>query len=465
MNAWGGRGVLALVAAWLVISLALAAAHLYVGHLLELGLLADLLTHATVLFAGGVVAIVAIAIWRRRAQRAEARRREVESHLRRAERLEAVGTLAGGIAHDFNNALFVITGYTEMALEHAAPGSTLRSDLEEVLASARRSRDLVRQLLAFARGSSGERVALQAGSVIKEVVKLMRAGLPPSIELVSTVDDGGLRVYAQPTEVHQIATHLCTNAAQAMEAGGGRIEVDLRAVEIGPQGNAVALAPGEYLRLTVSDTGPGIERSLLERVFEPFFTTRAPGAGTGMGLSVVHGIAARLGGTVTVDSAPGEGATFTVYLPASREIRPEGEGAAGPVPRGEGRILFVDDDRALVTMVSRILEELGFEVDGVTDAAEALERFRADPGGYDLLIADLVMPGMGGCELAADLRRRRPELPVILCTGHGSAAAGSVDREEFPFLLVKPLGIRELRRVMGQAIGPAAGGRDSSGAK
>ncbi|MDQ7087398.1 MAG: ATP-binding protein [Acidobacteriota bacterium] len=450
------------IAGWVVFTLALGAAHTYLARVLALGWVADVMSHL-VLLVGGLGAVWLVVRWSRRARVAEARRRELEVHLNRVERLEAVGTLAGGIAHDFNNALFVMTGYTEMALEQVPAESRVRADLEEVLESARRARDLVQQLLVFARGSSGERVALQVGPVVKETVKLLRAGLPAQVECVARVDDGDLRVFADPADLHQLILHLGTNAVHAMGSTGGRLEIDLQAVEIGDDRTFKDIESGPYLRLQVRDTGPGIDPSLRERIFEPFFTTRAPGEGTGMGLSVVHGIVTRLGGAVTVESRPGEGATFTVHVPATRGIKAEEQAAAGPIPRGEGRILFVDDDPALVSMISRVFHELGFDVVAATDPLAALRRFEAKPHGYDLLIADLVMRPMGGCELATAMRRLRPELPVILCTGHGNA--GSVDAEAFPFLMLKPLGIRELREAIDRARGSAGTGRDSGGAR
>jgi signal transduction histidine kinase len=354
-------------------------------------------------------------------KRAEDERQSLEVQLRQAQKMEALGALAGGIAHDFNNILAAMVGYTELALFDLSPDSPLRSYLHEVLTAGKRAKSLIQQILAFSRQRDLELQPLQLRLVVREVVRLMRASLPATIELREKLDRNAGMVLASATQVHQVVLNLCTNAEQAMRTTGGVLEVRLEAVEV-PTAITIAhadLKPGAYVRLSVRDTGPGIPLEVQERIFEPFYTTKGPGEGTGMGLAVAHGIVASHGGAIAVESAPGQGATFAVYFPrlddTATEEQPEDDAAA---PRGSGeRILFVDDEVPLTELGRDMLVQLGYDVVVRTSSREALEAFRSTPYRFDLVITDQTMPQMTGEALAQEMRRLRPAIPIILCTG------------------------------------------------
>ena len=347
-------------------------------------------------------------------------KKKLEAQLRQAQKMEAIGTLAGGIAHDFNNILSAIIGYTQIALDDVAKGTLLQSNLQEVLKAGRRASDVVKQILTFSRKAERERKPLQISLIVKEALKLLRASLPATIEIHQKIGPDPGTVLADPTQIHQVLMNLCTNAAQAMDENGGILEVNLTNVELDPYfaSRHPDIKPGPYLRLTVSDTGHGMDPSTIERIFDPFFTTKNHGKGTGMGLAVVHGIVKSHGGTITVYSTPGQGSTFNIYLPViDREVEPE-TGIERPIPTGNEHILFIDDEQAIAGMNKQILERLGYEVVARTSSLEALELFKAQPDNFDLVITDMTMPNMTGEELARELMSIRPDIPIILCSGY-----------------------------------------------
>ncbi len=350
----------------------------------------------------------------------EQERKKLEAQLRQARKMEAIGTLAGGIAHDFNNILGPILGYTEMALDALPAGSSIAPWLDEVLRAGGRAKELVRQILAISRKCEQELQPLRIQPVIKETLKLLRSSLPTTIEIRQRLDPACGAVLADPTRIHQVVMNLCTNAYYAMRETGGLLEVSLRQTEL----NAAAmpgrlrLPPGSYLQLEVRDSGCGIPEELLEKIFEPYFTTRGKGEGTGLGLALVQSIALDFGGDVAVISEPGKGAAFSVYLPVIKEtqdIRPGLE--AAPLPGGCERILVVDDDVNIAGLVENMLASLGYQVTALTGSAEALRLFMEEPAAFDLVLTDMTMPQMTGAELAVKLLSLRPELPVLLCTG------------------------------------------------
>ncbi|MDF1554185.1 MAG: ATP-binding protein [Deferrisomatales bacterium] len=384
-------------------------------------------------------------------RRAEEERNLFEERLAQAQRMEALGTLAGGIAHDFNNILGVVMGYTELSLLKLGGATPVRTHLEQVLAAADRAKNVVQQILAFSRASEQRCQPVAVVSLVKEVLKLLRATLPSTIEIIGTLDPGTSQVVADPSQLHQVVMNLCTNAYQAMRDHGGRLEVGLRDVQLSTPGET---AEQGYVQLSVVDTGCGMPSQVRERVFEPYFTTRPVGEGTGMGLAVVHGIVTDLGGRVAVASTPGEGTAFQVYLPA--RVRPQ---RAAPVearlPRGTGeRILFVDDEAALAHLGAELLGTLGYRVTATTSSLEALELFRADPGGFDCVITDQTLPRITGAELVTRLLRLRPDLPVVLCTGHSDlideGGARELGAREF---LHKPLELKRLACAVAAALG------------
>jgi len=355
----------------------------------------------------------------------EKERTILEERLRRAEKLESIGTLAGGIAHDFNNILSAIMGYTEIAIQGLDKSNPVRRYLDQVFTAAGRARDLVKQILAFSRQSEERPRPLRVAPIIKELLKLLRASLPTTIKIREDVQPESDTILGDPTQIHQILMNLCTNAAHAMQGEKGELKISLAPVNVEPPDNLIThhdLSPGKYLRLTVSDTGIGIDNAIVDRIFDPFFTTKKPGEGTGLGLSVVYGIVKSYGGVITVQSEVGKGTEFKVYLPLLTLVEAKQEEKVDePIPRGNERILFVDDEAALVQLATSILSPLGYEVVGRTSSLDALELFRARPDRFDLVITDMTMPNMTGSELALQLMLIRPDIPVILCTGFSEA--------------------------------------------
>ncbi|MFZ5775871.1 MAG: MASE3 domain-containing protein [Thermodesulfobacteriota bacterium] len=378
----------------------------------------------------------------------------LERQLRQAQKMEAVGTLAGGIAHDFNNILTPVLGYSEIIAESLPKESPLIEPAREVLKAGRRARDLVKQILSFSRQAEQERNPIEMQLVVKEVLKLLRSSLPTTIEIRQNVSSDCGSVLADPTMIHQVMMNLCTNAYHAMRDTGGILAVSLGEVEIGPDDyvTELHLKPGPYLRLEVSDTGCGMPQHIVDRIFEPYFTTKEKGEGTGLGLSVVHGIVTSLGGHVTVYSEAGKGTTFHVYLPRCQQANGILSGAAAralSLPRGDEHVLVVDDEKVIVDLMRQILTSLGYRVTTCIDSRQALEQFEAQPTGFDMLITDMTMPHLTGAELAQQAMAIRPELPVILCTGFSEiineekAKALGIRR-----LLMKPVLRDELARVL-----------------
>jgi PAS domain S-box-containing protein len=370
-------------------------------------------------------------------KQAEEEKKKLETQLQQSQKMEAIGTLAGGIAHDFNNILFAIIGFSEIAMDDVPEGSMARANMKEVLTASMRAKGLVKHIIAFSRQAEQERMPLQIQPIVKEALELLRASLPSTIEISQNIDKECGAVLAEPTQIHQVVMNLCANAYHAMREDGGVLEVTLAEVDIDSSvlDSNLDLNPGPYLGLTVSDTGHGMERVVTERIFEPYFTTKGMGEGTGMGLSVVHGIVKSYGGDIRVYSEPGKGTTFHVYLPriATSAIAPETV-SAEPAPRGKERILFVDDEVQIVHMMREMLERLGYHVTARTSSVEALEAFRAQPEKFDLVITDQTMPNMTGVELSKELMRIRPNIPIILCTGFSEV----ISEEE-----AKAIGIRD----------------------
>lgn len=335
--------------------------------------------------------------------------------------MEAIGTLAGGIAHDFNNILSAILGYTELALIDVDRKSVTYQYLHEVIRGSERAKDLVKQILTFSRQAERERKPIQLKLIGKEVIKFLRASLPTTIEIRQEIVSDSL-VMADSTQMHQLLMNLCTNAGHAMGENGGCLGVKMIDVvlEGGEAGDHPELNPGPYIELTVSDTGHGIPTHIIDRIFDPFFTTKKKGEGTGMGLSVVHGIVGSYGGKITAASEPGKGSVFKVYLPTVERVETPFSSGADAVQSGTERILLVDDETALVDIGRQMLESLGYHVDGRTCSREALELFKAKPDSFDLVITDMTMPNMTGDELAKELMRIKPDIPVILCTGYSA---------------------------------------------
>ena len=378
-------------------------------------------------------------------------RQRAEEQLVRAQKMEAIGTLAGGIAHDFNNILAGIMGFTEMVMEDITPDGPEYRRLKLALKGAKRGRDLVKQILAFSRQSEQDKKPLTVSGVVEEGLKLLRPMLPSTIEIVSKSLTNDDRILADPVQMHQILMNLCTNAAHAMREKGGVLE--LRVSKTGfTEKDPLPLsdmAPGEYVVLSVRDTGTGMTPEILDRIFDPFFTTKKQGEGTGLGLSVIHGIVQSHGGYVTVESEPGKGSTFHVYLPKIEEQALPEDREAPVATGGKERILFVDDEDMLVELNEQRLTRLGYDVVVTTSSMDALDICRKDPDGFDLVITDYTMPNITGMDLATELLKVKPAIPIILCTGDSQPVSPERAQEAgIRAILIKPIGGQELAQAI-----------------
>ncbi len=353
-------------------------------------------------------------------------REHLMDELQQARKLEAIGTLAGGIAHDFNNILSGIIGHTEITKLKLPDNSPEQHNLNQVLNASDRAKDLVAQILTFSRQSQVKQQPLEASVIVKEAVKLLRASLPANIEIGQNIHRGTKRIMADPVQIHQIVMNLCTNAYHAMETTGGLLQIELveEKIDADQAGFIPDLHPGDYLRLSVSDTGCGIDPDIMGRIFEPFFTTKEQGKGTGMGLSMVHGIVSEYGGVVTVAGEPGRGTTFDLYFPLLQDYRATASSAVlSSLKKGSGKILLVDDELIIVETCQEMLEFLGYDVTSTLSSCEALEIFQSQPDGFDLVVTDQNMPKMTGIELIEKILAIRPDLPIILATGYSSAVS------------------------------------------
>lgn len=382
-------------------------------------------------------------------QRDVTQERRLEQQYRQAQKMEAIGALAGGIAHDFNNILSAIMGYAQIAIDALKDHPSTRAHLQAILKATDRAISLVKQILTFSRKTEQENRPVVPGVVVKEALKLLRASLPSTIEMRQTIRSDAV-IFADPTQIHQIVMNLCTNAAYAMQDKGGVLEVSLTDVDLNTleAQRLPGLSPGRHVRLYVADTGSGIHPDILEKIFDPFFTTKPHGEGTGLGLSVVHGIVEACGGSISVSRRPGGGTAFEIYLPSIQaEVSADTE-APGPLPRGSQSILFVDDEPMLTDIGKRSLESLGYRVTACTDSLEALALFKKNPAGFDAVITDYTMPKITGCELAETINDISPGTPVILCTGctddmsQKARAAGIIE------CIIKPLKIRDLAETL-----------------
>jgi PAS domain S-box-containing protein len=379
-------------------------------------------------------------------KKSEVERKALEKQLRQVQKMESIGTLAGGIAHDFNNILGIILGYAELVLVEV-PGkkNTLNKNVQQLIQAVDRAKRLVKQILTFSHQGDETPKPLEVNPIIKEALGMLRSTLPTTIDIQHYVQKESMTILGNPTEVHQILMNLCTNAAQAMQEKAGVLKVELKKID--PDTGI------SYMLLTVSDTGDGIPPDILERVFDPYFTTKKPGEGTGLGLSVVHGIVKRYGGDIKIDTTPGKGTTVIVKIPLiEAEVKPE-EVLLLDIPIGDETILLVDDEEALLGTFQKILEQLNYTVITVDNSPGALEIFRKTPSRFHLVICDMTMPQMTGIQLAGELLSLRPEIPIILCTGFSefidAKKAKAVGVKEF---LMKPFSKRTLantiRRVL-----------------
>jgi PAS domain S-box-containing protein len=372
-------------------------------------------------------------------------RERIDTQLRQSQKMEAIGTLAGGIAHDFNNILGALIGYVDLTMLDLPEHSTAYENLTQALTAASRAKDLVRQILTFSRQSQQVLQPIRVHPIIKEAVKFLRSSLPATIEIHHRITESDLAVLADPTQIHQIVMNLVTNAAHAIGRKPGIIEVVLSEVAIKEEAALHQIQPGQYLRLVISDTGSGMSPEVLDRIFEPYYTTKGPGEGTGMGLSVVHGIVQNYGGMIKAYSESGQGSAFHVYLPVAVAETESTVDSVEPAPRGDECILYVDDEEALVDIGRQMLERLGYTVKTFTDPEAALDAIISGETDYDLVITDLTMPRLTGNKLAEIVQDLRPDIPLVICTGFSE----SLDSERMKgkgvkAILNKPLLFREL---------------------
>jgi signal transduction histidine kinase/ActR/RegA family two-component response regulator len=378
--------------------------------------------------------------------RLEVERTEILMQLQQVQKMEAIGTLAGGIAHDFNNILSAVIGFTELSLMEVPADSKLNANLQQVFAAAQRAKELIRQILTFSRQTHPENLPVQVALIIREALKMLRASLPASIEIETALHSESY-VLADPTQLHQVVLNLCTNSTHAMQEEGGVLRIALRDRPM--EGDAVLghpdLIPGRYLELTVADTGHGMTEETMARIYDPFFTTKDKGQGTGMGLSMIHGIVKECKGDISVTSQPGKGTTFKVLLPVCSPSQTVDMAKATAMPGGSEDILFVDDEPMQTDLATKILVPLGYHVKAFNDSVAALDAFRSSPDGFDLIVTDMYMPKMNGKKLASKIHDLRPRTPIILCTGYADTrVADPVENGPIDDYLMKPFSMRDL---------------------
>jgi PAS domain S-box-containing protein len=384
-------------------------------------------------------------------KQAEEQSKTIETQLAHAQKMESIGTLAGGIAHDFNNILSAIIGYSELAMEDVSDPQKAKREIKEVLKAADRAKELAKHILTFSRKADVEYSPIALRTVVKDSIKMLRAIIPTTIDIQQDLTDSGL-IMSNPTQINQILMNLCTNSSHAMDKTGGVLKISLKRMNINKDTEAreLNLRFGPYLMLSVSDTGHGIPSEILDRIFEPYFTTKEMDRGTGLGLSVVHGIVISHGGNIICKSAPGKGTSFDIFLPeieSMKEVVTHTE--EEPLPTGKEHILFVDDESVLVNLAQKMLSKLGYTIETSINGDEALKLFQDSPDKYDLIITDMTMPGMTGDRLAQKFMEIRQDIPIILCSGYSEhiskEKAKKIGIREF---VMKPLEMKALAKTI-----------------
>ena len=376
----------------------------------------------------------------------ETERTEMMLHLQQAQKMEAIGTLAGGIAHDFNNILSAVMGFTELSLIDAPHGSQLETNLKHVLSAGIRAKKLIGQILAFSRQTNPETQPVLLTGIVQEATELLRASLPATIEIKLDLQSNAC-VMADPSQLHQVVMNLCTNAGQAMQRDGGTLQLVLKNYEIDSEdasGHA-GLTPGAYVEMTISDSGPGMSQETLKRIYDPFFTTKEKGHGTGLGLSVVHGIVRNYKGDIFANSKVGQGTTFRILLPITNEQGAAAVQSQSRLPTGEECILYVDDEAVQADLIQKFLTPLGYRIVTFTDSTVALQAFQDNPQRFDLVLTDMYMPKISGKILSAEIKKIRPDIPVIICSGYGDRSTDPTSStKQVDGYLTKPFSMKEL---------------------
>lgn len=377
--------------------------------------------------------------------------KQAEKQLQQAQKMESIGNLAGGIAHDFNNILFPIVGMSEMLMEDLPANSPVYESARHIFKAAMRGSDLVKQILAFSRQSDHKMIPIRIQQILKDILELSRSTIPSYIEITHDIQNNCGLLMADPIQLHQIAMNLITNAYHAIEPSSGKICIQLKEIKLsGKDLNKLSIEPGRFAALTISDTGTGIEPEITDRIFDPYFTTKEKGKGTGLGLAVVYGIVKEHGGDINVDSEAGKGTTFTIYLPLIKgTVEKASVEKATILPAGHERILLVDDEEEIIYLEKQMLERLGYQISFRTSSVDALEAFKANPDTFDLVITDMTMPNMTGDQLAKELISIKPDIPIILCTGFSEW----IDREKSEAIgikgfLMKPVVLNKIAKMV-----------------
>jgi len=381
----------------------------------------------------------------------EAEKKRLQLQLQQSQKMEAIGSLAGGIAHNFNNILTIILGFTELTKDEIQDNEKAKKNLDHIIYATDKAIEMVKQILTFSRQSDKNLKPLLFSKPIHEMLTLLKASIPPSIKIRAKIDKDLGPILGDFTQLQQIIMNIINNSATAMKEYGGIIELSLTEINFSPQDIDIGtLEPGRYQRLTISDTGPGMTAEIKRRIFEPYFTTKKEGEGTGMGLSVVHGIVNSHGGEIRVYSEPGKGTTFNIYLPVFGELAlPESESNSEHILFGNEKILFIDNDKNLLFLVKEMLENLGYKVSGKTSSVKALEYFRKNPGKFDLLIIDMNMPKMPGIELAREIKSIRKDIPLVLCKRLGDDInEKEFKNKEFSAVVMKPIKKKKLAKTI-----------------
>jgi PAS domain S-box-containing protein len=388
----------------------------------------------------------------------EMERANLEAQLKQAQKMESIGTLAGGIAHDFNNILFMMIGNAELALEFTPKAAPVHDMLEDIKKAGLRAKDIIKQLMEFSRNANREIEPVGVIRVIDDAIKFLRSIIPANIEIQQQLPESEVTIRANPVQIHQVLMNLFSNAAQAMEETGGRIDiqVETRTLEEEISKGSFHLSPGEYFQIYISDTGPGIDPACLDRIFEPYFTTKPVGKGSGMGLAVVHGIVKAHAGAIFVESMLGKGTQFTLFFPVVKGTPHIQEPSREKTPRGQETILLVDDEENLVNMIRGMLERFGYGVAAFTDPVRALEVFRLEPDRFHLVISDMTMPRMTGEKLAEELRCIRKNIPIIITTGYSALMnAEKAQQLGFAALVMKPVEKDDLMTIVRKVLNDA----------
>ena len=386
-------------------------------------------------------------------KQAEAEREKLEGQLRQAQKMESIGTLAGGIAHDFNNILYPLIGFAEMLQEDLPQNSPEQENIAEVLQAAFRARDLVKQILAFSRQGDQALEPVRLQSVLREALKLLRSSLPKTIDIQIDINSDCGMVVADKGQIYQVIMNLVTNAYHAMQESGGQLRIALEEIKIEslpPGTGSFSLLPGKYARLKVMDTGKGIQKEDMEKIFDPYFSTKETGKGTGLGLSIVQGIVKICKGDIHVYSEPDQGTQIHVYLPImEKETKNDSPDQSEPIQGGTERILLVDDEPAIIKMEKKVLERLGYHVTAWAGSMDALNNFKADPDKFDLMITDMTMPDMTGIQLSNEIKAIRPNIPVVICTGFSDQINPKKSRElGIQGYVLKPVIRREIAAMI-----------------